>query len=112
MITIEQEGPPRERTTWQVTIGHHPGLGVVATGVPGSAFSDRALRLLGFRRSGEHPGLHVLADQSAGFEERVAEAVELLRGAGCTVHADAAFDPAARPAPADRAPQEEDTAAR
>ncbi|MDT0464755.1 hypothetical protein [Streptomyces gibsoniae] len=80
-----------------ITIGHHPAHGIVATSPKQLAASTWMLRGFDFHPVPGHPALYALADQQRNGQGRATRAVALLRKAGYQVDTDAAFDPSLAP---------------
>ncbi|WP_217554046.1 hypothetical protein [Streptomyces sp. GbtcB6] len=76
-----------------ITVGHHPAHGIVATNPKQLAAGTWVLRGFDFHPVPGHPALYALADQQRDGQGRATRAVALLRKAGYQVDADAAFDP-------------------
>lgn len=90
VVQVAAPAPPRP---FDVHIGRHPQLGIVATNPHSNQAAAYALAEAGFTRTGEHPSLYVLDEPEYEGDKRATAAVAALRDQGLRVASDLGFEP-------------------
>ncbi|MEV0530753.1 hypothetical protein [Kitasatospora sp. NPDC050463] len=94
VVQTSAPAPPRG---FDVHIGRHPHLGIVATNPHSNQTAAYALAEAGFTRTGGNPGLYVMDEPEFEGDKRASTAVAALRGQGLRVASDLAFEPLSAP---------------